>query len=232
MLRLEGLTVSYGAVQAVRGLDLTVETGELVALLGPNGAGKTSTIGAITGLVASRGRIVLDGGDITRLPTETRILRGLAAAPEGRHVFANLTVAENLRLGAATRRDPTGVRHDVERFTHLFPVLGERIGQPAGTLSGGEQQMLAIARALMSKPRMLLLDEPSLGLAPMIVSRIFDFIATLKADGLTVLVVEQNAAQALRVADRAYVMGTGKLRFSGTAAELAGSDLMSMYLGA
>ncbi|WP_158970665.1 ABC transporter ATP-binding protein [Chachezhania sediminis] len=232
MLQLEGLTVSYGAVQAVRGLDLSVAKGEFVALLGPNGAGKSSTIGAITGLVPSKGRVILDGKDITRLPTEARIVRGLTACPEGRHVFANLTVAENLRLGAATRSDKAGVAADIDRYCTLFPVLGERIAQAAGTLSGGEQQMLAISRALMSRPRMLLLDEPSLGLAPMIVARIFDFIGSLKADGLTVLVVEQNAAQALRFADRAYVLGTGQLRYSGTAAELAGSDLMSMYLGA
>lgn len=231
MLRLEGLCVTYGAVQAVRNLDLTVKAGEMVALLGPNGAGKSSTIGAVTGLVPSRGKVVLDGQDISQLPAEARVAKGMALSPEGRRVFANLTVGENLRLGAALRRDAGQVREDVERFLTLFPVLGARIDQAAGTLSGGEQQMLAIARALMSRPRLLLLDEPSLGLAPMIVAKIFDFIGGLKAEGLTILVVEQNAAQALRFADRAYVLGTGQVQFEGTAQELAQSDLMSLYIG-
>lgn len=231
MLRLEGLCVTYGAVQAVRNLDLTVKAGEMVALLGPNGAGKSSTIGAVTGVVPSRGKVVLDGQDISQLPAEARVAKGMALSPEGRRVFANLTVGENLRLGAALRRDAGQVRADVERFLTLFPVLGARIHQAAGTLSGGEQQMLAIARALMSRPRLLLLDEPSLGLAPMIVAKIFDFIGGLKAEGLTILVVEQNAAQALRFADRAYVLGTGQVQFEGTAQELAQSDLMSLYIG-
>ena len=231
MLSLEGLQVSYGAVQAVRSLDLTVGEGELVALLGPNGAGKSSTIGAITGLVPAKGRVWMAGEDVTALSTESRIAKGIAISPEGRRVFANLTVAENLRMGAALRRDPAGVKHDTERFLALFPVLGERFSQPAGTLSGGEQQMLAIARALMSRPRLLLLDEPSLGLAPLIVTRIFDFIGSLKAEGLTLLVVEQNAAQALRFADRVYVLGTGEIRFTGTPADLDGTDLMSLYVG-
>ncbi len=231
MLRLEGLTVSYGPVRAVQGLDLAVGAGELVALLGPNGAGKSSTIAAITGLVAAGGKVRLDGEDISRQPVEARMAKGIAVSPEGRKVFVNLSVAENLRLGAATRRDPAGVRADMERYLGLFPVLGERIDQPAGTLSGGEQQMLAIARAMMSRPRLLLLDEPSLGLAPMIVTRIFDFIGRLKAEGLTVLVVEQNAAQAMRFADRVCVLGAGQVSFAGRPAELAGSDLMSLYLG-
>jgi branched-chain amino acid transport system ATP-binding protein len=231
MLRLEKLQVSYGAVQAVRSLDLTVGEGELVALLGPNGAGKSSTIGAITGLVPARGRIELSGTDISTLATEARIARGIAISPEGRKVFANLTVGENLRMGAALRRDPAGVRQDTDRFLDLFPVLRERFAQPAGTLSGGEQQMLAIARALMSRPRLLLLDEPSLGLAPLIVARIFDFIGELKAGGLTLLVVEQNAAQAMRFADRVYILATGEVRFVGTPADLDGTDLMSVYVG-
>ena len=231
MLSLEKLQVSYGAVQAVRSLDLRVGEGELVALLGPNGAGKSSTIGAITGLVTARGRIELSGKDISTLSTEARIARGIAISPEGRKVFANLTVGENLRMGAALRRDPAGVRQDTDRFLDLFPVLRERFAQPAGTLSGGEQQMLAIARALMSRPRLLLLDEPSLGLAPLIVARIFDFIGELKASGLTLLVVEQNAAQAMRFADRVYILATGELRFVGTPADLEGTDLMSVYVG-
>jgi branched-chain amino acid transport system ATP-binding protein len=231
MLSLEKLQVSYGAVQAVRSLDLSVGEGELVALLGPNGAGKSSTIGAITGLVPARGRVVLAGADISMLSAEARIAKGIAISPEGRRVFANLTVGENLRMGAALRRDAGGVRDDTERFLTLFPVLRERFAQPAGTLSGGEQQMLAIARALMSRPRLLLLDEPSLGLAPLIVARIFDFIGELKASGLTLLVVEQNAAQAMRFADRVYVMATGEVRFEGTPADLEGTDLMSVYVG-
>jgi branched-chain amino acid transport system ATP-binding protein len=231
MLNLEKLQVSYGAVRAVRSLDLTVGEGELVALLGPNGAGKSSTIGAITGLVPAKGRVQLSGKDISALSTESRMARGIAISPEGRKVFANLTVGENLRMGAALRRDPAGVRQDTDRFLALFPVLHERFAQPAGTLSGGEQQMLAIARALMSRPRLLLLDEPSLGLAPLIVARIFDFIGELKATGLTLLVVEQNATQAMRFADRVYVLAAGEVRFVGAPADLEGTDLMSVYVG-
>ncbi len=230
LLRLEGLTVDYGPVRAVHGLDLTVAAGELVALLGPNGAGKSSTIGAITGLVPCSGKVIFDGADITRMAAEMRVERGIAVSPEGRRVFANLSVAENLRLGAATRRDAAAKRADMERYLDLFPVLAERIDQLAGTLSGGEQQMLAIARALMSRPQLLLLDEPSLGLAPMIVARIFDFIGRLKAEGMTVLLVEQNSVQAMRFADRVYVLATGQTSYAGPASELVGSDLMAMYL--
>ncbi len=230
LLRLEGLTVDYGPVRAVHGLDLTVAAGELVALLGPNGAGKSSTIGAITGLVPCSGKVIFDGADITRMAAEMRVERGIAVSPEGRRVFANLSVAENLRLGAATRRDAAAKRADMERYLDLFPVLAERIDQLAGTLSGGEQQMLAIARALMSRPKLLLLDEPSLGLAPMIVARIFDFIGRLKAEGMTVLLVEQNSVQAMRFADRVYVLATGQTSYAGPASELVGSDLMAMYL--
>ncbi|CCV07771.1 leucine/isoleucine/valine transporter subunit; ATP-binding component of ABC superfamily [Mesorhizobium metallidurans STM 2683] len=233
MLKVENLGVRYGAVAAVRDLSLSVGQGELVALLGPNGAGKSSTINALTGLVApSAGRIVLDGQDISRVRTEDRIRAGLTSTPEGRRIFANLTVGENLRLGAATRRDPKGVRQDMERFLALFPVLSERYAQAAGTLSGGEQQMLAIARSLMSRPKLLLLDEPSLGLAPKIVVRIFDFIGQLKAEGLTLLVVEQNARQALRFADRVYVMSSGVLRFDGPPSGLADEHgLLNLYIG-
>jgi len=231
VLILNDISVRYGAVHAVQGLNLTVGAGELVALLGPNGAGKSSTIGAITGLLPSSGRMVMDGQDISKLATEDRIRRGLAVSPEGRRVFSNLTVVENLRLAAATRRDRAGVRSDTERFLTLFPVLGDRFRQYAGTLSGGEQQMLAIARALMTRPRLLLLDEPSLGLAPMIVQRIFQVIGELKAEGMTTLLVEQNAAQALALADRAYVLGAGKLRFEGPAKTLASDTLISLYIG-
>jgi branched-chain amino acid transport system ATP-binding protein len=233
VLKVENLSVRYGAVAAVRDLSLSVGQGEFVALLGPNGAGKSSTINALTGLVTpAAGRIVFDGNDISRIRTEDRIRGGLTSTPEGRHIFANLTVGENLRLGAATRRDPAGVRQDMERFLALFPVLSERYSQAAGTLSGGEQQMLAISRSLMSRPKLLLLDEPSLGLAPKIVVQIFDFIGQLKADGLTLLVVEQNARQALRFADRVYVMSSGALRFDGSPSELAGENgLLNLYIG-
>ena len=232
MLTVEKLSVRYGAVAAVRELSLEIGQGELVALLGPNGAGKSSTINALTGLVTpTAGRIVFDGKDISRLRTEDRIRGGLTSTPEGRHIFANLTVGENLRLGAATRRDPKGVRADIDRFLALFPVLGERYAQAAGTLSGGEQQMLAISRSLMSRPK-LLLDEPSLGLAPRIVAQIFDFIGQLKAEGLTLLVVEQNATQALRFADRVYVVSSGALRYDGPPARLADEHgLLNLYLG-
>lgn len=233
MLTVENLSVRYGAVAAVRELSLTIGRGELVALLGPNGAGKSSTINALTGLVAATaGRMVFDGKDITRARTEDRIRAGLTSTPEGRHIFANLTVGENLRLGAATRRDPKGVRQDTERFLSLFPVLAERYAQAAGTLSGGEQQMLAISRSLMSRPKLLLLDEPSLGLAPRIVDQIFDFIGQLKNEGLTLLVVEQNATQALRFADRVYVVSSGSLRYDGPPAKLADEHgLLNLYLG-
>jgi branched-chain amino acid transport system ATP-binding protein len=233
VLTVENLSVRYGAVAAVRELSLTIGRGELVALLGPNGAGKSSTINALTGLVAATaGRMVFDGKDITRARTEDRIRAGLTSTPEGRHIFANLTVGENLRLGAATRRDPKGVRQDTERFLSLFPVLAERYAQAAGTLSGGEQQMLAISRSLMSRPKLLLLDEPSLGLAPRIVAQIFDFIGQLKNEGLTLLVVEQNATQALRFADRVYVVSSGSLRYDGPPAKLADEHgLLNLYLG-
>lgn len=233
MLTVENLSVRYGAVAAVRELSLSIEPGQLVALLGPNGAGKSSTINALTGLVAPMaGRIVFDGKDISRTRTEDRIRKGLTSTPEGRHIFANLTVGENLRLGAATRRDPKGVRADIDRFLALFPVLSERYAQAAGTLSGGEQQMLAISRSLMSRPKLLLLDEPSLGLAPRIVAQIFDFIGQLKAEGMTLLVVEQNATQALRFADRVYVVSSGALRYDGPPAKLADEHgLLNLYLG-
>jgi branched-chain amino acid transport system ATP-binding protein len=232
LLTVEKLNVRYGAVAAVRDLSLTVGRGELVALLGPNGAGKSSTINALTGLVPAAGRVTFDGRDLSRTRTEDRIRAGLTSTPEGRHIFANLTVAENLRLGAATRRDAHGVRQDIDRFLGLFPVLGERYGQAAGTLSGGEQQMLAIARSLMSRPRLLLLDEPSLGLAPKIVVQIFDFIGRLKQEGLTILVVEQNATQGLRFADRVYVMSSGALRYAGPPSGLAGENgLLDLYMG-
>jgi branched-chain amino acid transport system ATP-binding protein len=184
MLSVKRLSVHYGPIHALREASITVARGELVALLGPNGAGKTSLISGIAGLVRAAGQVEFEGKEIHRLPTEDRVRRGLSVTPEGRHVFANLTVAENLRLGAATRRDPDGVGRDIEKYLGLFPILRERSRQLAGTLSGGEQQMLAIARSMMSRPSLLMLDEPSLGLAPRIVAQMFDYISRLKQEGV------------------------------------------------
>ena len=234
MLEVRELEVRYGAVRAVRGASLVVGDGELVALLGANGAGKSSTLRAIAGaLRPAAGSIRLDGREVAGTSPERMVRLGAAMVPETRDVFADLTVAENLRLGAFTRSaDPAGVAADRERMLTLFPVLRERQDQPAGTLSGGEQQMLAIARAMMGRPRLLLLDEPSLGLAPTIVTRIFAMIGELRRAGLTILLVEQNAAQALAIADRAYVMRQGVIAASGPAAEIAAAtDLQRLYLG-
>ena len=234
MLEVRNLEVRYGAVRAVRDVSLTVGDGELVAVLGANGAGKSSTLMCIAGaLKPSAGSVRLAGEDATGARPEAMVRRGVATVPETRNVFPDLTVAENLRLGAYTRRgDPSGVAEDRSRMFAMFPRLAERESQPAGTLSGGEQQMLVIARALMSRPRVLLLDEPSLGLAPSIVDQIFDMVAELKRSGLTILLVEQNAAKALAVADRAYVMRLGLVAAHGTAAEIgAATDLNALYLG-
>jgi branched-chain amino acid transport system ATP-binding protein len=234
MLELSALEVRYGAIRAVRGVSLCVAEGELAVVLGANGAGKSSTLKAIAGaLRPTRGRIMLGGAEVPYGWPERMVRLGVAMVPETRDVFPDLTVAENLKLGAFTRRgDPSGVAEDLARVVELFPVLGERAGQPAGTLSGGEQQMLVIARALMSRPRLLLLDEPSLGLAPTVIERIFAMIAELKRTGLTILLVEQNAAHALAVADRAFVMRLGEVAASGPAAEIrAATDLKALYLG-
>ncbi len=232
MLSVKGLSVHYGAIRALREASISVARGELVALLGPNGAGKTSLISGIAGLVRAAGEVVFEGKEIQRLATEDRVRRGLSVTPEGRHVFANLTVAENLRLGAATRRDRDGVGQDIEKYLGLFPILRERNRQLAGTLSGGEQQMLAIARAMMSRPSLLMLDEPSLGLAPRIVAQMFDYVSRLKEEGVTLLVVEQNVMQALKHADRAYVISSGIIRHEGRAEELRGDPkLIESYLG-
>ncbi|MCV3735027.1 ABC transporter ATP-binding protein [Rhizobium sp. TRM96647] len=234
MLEITGLSINYGAIRAVRGVSFSVGKGELVSLLGANGAGKSSTIKCIAGaLKAAEGSILLEGRDITASSPEQVIRAGLATVPETRDVFPDLTVAENLMLGAYIhRRDQAGNRENLEKLHTLFPRLAERSTQPAGTLSGGEQQMLVIARALMARPRVLLLDEPSLGLAPAIVERIFEMIETLKKSGLTILLVEQNVNQALAVADRAYVMRLGAVVASGTAEEIRStSDLSAHYLG-
>ena len=234
LLSVTGLNVRYGAVDAVRGVDLSVGQGELVALLGANGAGKSSTLNAIVGLIpTASGRVDFLGRDITRLPTEMLVRKGITLSPEGRRVFASLTVAENLLLGAYVRADRSALSGTYAWVFELFPILRERRDQLAGTLSGGEQQMLAIGRALMIKPKLLLLDEPSLGLAPRIVEIIFELIATLHGQGITILLVEQNVAMSLDIIDRGYVMASGRIVAAGTAAELGSSHIVEQaYLGA
>lgn len=233
MLRLDNVHVSYGPIKAVRGVSLEVKEGEIVALLGPNGAGKTSLISSVVGLIPiASGAISFNGATISGQPTESIVTRGITLTPEGRRVFGELTVGENLRLGAACRRDKEGVAEDLERYLELFPILRTRYASRARMLSGGEQQMLAIARSLMSRPKLLMLDEPSLGLAPRIVDQIFDLLSELHKQGLTMLLVEQNASEALTLADSAYVVASGSLVFGGAAADLKSSgDVMEMYLG-
>jgi len=233
LLRLEQLQVSYGGIRAVKGIDIEVRQGELVCLIGANGAGKTTTLRAVTGLVrAAAGRVLYDGQDITGLRVPEIARRGLALVPEGRGVFAQLTIEENLAMGAYARNDRAGVAADVERAFGLFPRLKERRSQTAGTLSGGEQQMLAIARALMSRPRLLLLDEPSMGLAPLMVERIFEVVRTIAAEGVTLLLVEQNARLALETSHRGYVLEGGLVSISGEAKTLLGDPrIREAYLG-
>ncbi|MDX1528458.1 MAG: ABC transporter ATP-binding protein [Gammaproteobacteria bacterium] len=234
MLETANLEVRYGPIQAVKGVSLRVEEGEIVALLGANGAGKSSTLWAIAGaLAAASGTIWLNGEDVTALSPERMVRKGLSMVPETRDVFPDLTVMENLRLGAFTQRhNREQTAANLERMLTLFPILRQRSDQAAGTLSGGEQQMLVIARAMMSQPRILLLDEPSLGLAPRIVDQIFEMIGELRAAGLTILLVEQNAGKALEIADRVYVVRLGEVAASGTADEVATTyDLKALYLG-
>ena len=232
LLALEQLQVSYGGIRAVKGVDLRVEAGEMVCLIGANGAGKTTTLKAVTGLARSAGgRIIYDGAEITGLHSYQIARRGLALVPEGRGVFAQLTIEENLMMGAYARSDG-GVAADIERAFTLFPRLKERRRQTAGTLSGGEQQMLAIARALMSRPKLLLLDEPSMGLAPLMVEKIFDVVRTIAAEGVTLLLVEQNARLALEVSRRGYVLEGGVVTISGEASTLLGDPrIREAYLG-
>jgi branched-chain amino acid transport system ATP-binding protein len=218
MLELADVHVRYGNIRALQGVSFRVDQGELVALIGSNGAGKTTTLRTISGLLRpAQGTIAFEGTEITHASTDRIVSLGISQCPEGRHIFGSLSVADNLRLGAVSRTDASGVADDLEMVLGLFPILKERTGQPGGTLSGGEQQMLAIGRALMSRPRLLLLDEPSLGLAPIMVERIFATIAELKRQGRTILLVEQNVHQALDVADRAYVMETGRITLDGPA---------------
>ena len=228
MLKVENLRVFHGPIEAVHGISFLVKEGQCVSLLGPNGAGKTSTISAITGVAKSTGHISLANEDLTPLPVEFRIRRGIALSPEGRRVFANLSVEENLRLGGALQKHDQARR--ISEWYETFPILRERRDQAAGTLSGGEQQMLSIARALMSEPRILLLDEPSLGLAPKIVTQIFAMIRKLKERGMTLLLVEQNATQALRLSDYALLLNNGRIIAEGTTQTLGSNDALMAEL--
>jgi branched-chain amino acid transport system ATP-binding protein len=233
VLKIEGLACRYGKVAAVRDLSIVVGPGELVSLIGANGAGKTTTLKAISGLIRpAAGRITFRGEDITGAPAQRILGLGLAHCPEGRRVFPYMTVAENLEMGSYLRRDPPGIARDMARLLERFPVLGERRGQAAGTLSGGEQQMLAISRALMSRPRLILFDEPSLGLAPNIVERTLEVIREIRAEGVTVVMVEQNAFAALELSDRAYVLEQGRVTLSGPGAKLLDDPhVRAAYLG-
>jgi branched-chain amino acid transport system ATP-binding protein len=233
VLELADVHVRYGNIRALQGVSLRVETGELVALIGSNGAGKSTTLRTISGLLRpTQGSIAFEGADITSAPTDRIVALGISHCPEGRRIFGSLSVSDNLRLGAVSRSDAARVAADLDMVLELFPLLRERLGQAGGTLSGGEQQMLAIGRALMSRPRLLLLDEPSLGLAPLMVERIFATIAELKQQGRTILLVEQNVHQALDVADRAYVVETGRITLDGPAEVLRHDPKVEQsYLG-
>ncbi|MBQ1534485.1 MAG: ABC transporter ATP-binding protein [Erysipelotrichaceae bacterium] len=233
MLRVEGLKVNYGMIEAVKGIDFEVHDGEIVALIGANGAGKTTTMHTISGLLkASVGSISLDGKEVSKLPAHKIVELGIVQCPEGRRIFAQQTIEENLSLGAYVRKDRKEIEADMEKVFELFPILKERRKQPAGTLSGGEQQMLAMARALMAKPKIMLLDEPSMGLSPLLVKEIFYIIKDINRQGVTVLLVEQNAKMALGIANRAYVLESGKISLSGTGEELLNSDsVKKAYLG-
>ena len=232
ILKVENMNVYYGAIHAIKGISFHVDQGKVVTLIGANGAGKSTTLQTVSGLLRSRtGSIQFCGENISNVPSHKIVEKGLAQVPEGRRIFLQMSVEENLEMGAYTQRS-SGVDEDLEKVYAQFPRLKERRRQIAGTLSGGEQQMLAIGRALMSHPKLLMLDEPSMGLAPILVEQIFDIIRQLHAEGTTILLVEQNAQMALSVADRAYVMETGKITLSGTGAELAASDeVKKAYLG-
>ncbi len=233
LLHVQDLKVSYGGIEALKGISFHVDAGEIVTLIGANGAGKSTTLRTIAGLVpASAGSISYDGKAVTGMDTQKIVERGVVLVPEGRRVFANLTVLENLRIGAYLRKDEAGVAQDIEHVYSLFPRLKERHWQMAGTLSGGEQQMLAVGRALMAKPRLIMMDEPSLGLAPLIVQDIFDIIERINAEGVTVLLIEQNANAALRIAHRGYVLETGHITLTGTGMELLeNEEVKQAYLG-
>ena len=234
MLEVKDLNVFYGAIHAIKGISLTVGDGELVALIGANGAGKTTTLHTISGLIkASSGSITMDGTDLQKVPANQLISMGMAHVPEGRHIFAQMTVEENLMMGAYILKDKAKIQENIKMVYGHFPRLEERAKQLGGTLSGGEQQMLATGRALMTNPKILLMDEPSMGLSPILVKEIFSIIEELHKDGITILLVEQNAKMALGIADRAYVLETGSISMEGTAKELSEDDrVRKAYLGA
>lgn len=233
LLEVQGVETYYGRIRALNGITLSVDAGEIVALIGSNGAGKTTTLRTISGLVrAASGRILFDGKDLTHASPTTVVRLGISHAPEGRRLFARMSVSDNLQMGAYGRRDRPAIREDLERVYQLFPRIRERRGQIAGTLSGGEQQMVAVARALMARPRVLMLDEPSLGLAPMLIETIFQTVVEINAQGTAVLLVEQNANKALEIAHRGYVLETGSIVMEGPGRELlASEDVQKAYLG-
>ena len=233
MLEVKDLEVYYGMIQAIKGISFEVNQGEVIALIGANGAGKTTTLHTITGLLSpKKGSVVFEGTDITKVPAHKIVSMGMAHVPEGRRVFAELSVYENLKMGAYTRKDKNEIEESLANVYKRFPRLEERRNQMAGTLSGGEQQMLAMGRALMSKPKIILMDEPSMGLSPIFVNEIFDIIQAVSESGTTVLLVEQNAKKALSIADRAYVLETGKITMSGNASDLLNDEaVQKAYLG-
>ncbi|MFD7323539.1 ABC transporter ATP-binding protein [Streptomyces sp. NPDC059875] len=233
LLEVEDLRVAYGKIEAVKGISFSVEAGQVVSLIGTNGAGKTTTLRTLSGLIKpASGKITFDGQVLNGIPAHKVVSLGMAHSPEGRHIFPKLTIAENLQLGAFLRKDKDGIERDVQRAYDLFPILGERRKQAAGTLSGGEQQMLAMGRALMSQPKLLMLDEPSMGLSPIMMQKIMETIATLKAEGMTILLIEQNAQAALSLADYGYVLEVGTVKLSGTGQDLLHDDeVRKTYLG-
>ena len=233
MLEIKDIEVYYGMIQAIKGISFKVNEGEVIALIGANGAGKTTTLHTITGLLSpKKGSVIFEGKDITKVPAHKIVTMGMAHVPEGRRVFANMTVLQNLKMGAFTRSDKNEIESTIEMIYKRFPRLKERQNQTAGTLSGGEQQMLAMGRALMSQPKIILMDEPSMGLSPIFVNEIFDIIKSVSESGTTVLLVEQNAKKALSIANRAYVLETGKIVLSGDAKELMNNDqVKKAYLG-
>ena len=233
LLRLDSVEAGYGSLRILKGVSFEVCSGEIVTLIGSNGAGKTTVLNTICGVVpARRGTVTMDGFDITRLQPHEIVRRGVVHVPEGRKLFPDMSVAENLEMGAHLRRDRAAIREDMDKMYRLFPILGERRRAPAGALSGGEQQMCAIARGLMARPRIMMFDEPSLGLAPKLVEQIFEIIRQINAEGTTVLLVEQNAHMALQLAHRGYVIATGEITLSGSGSELLGNEMVKrLYLG-
>jgi len=232
LLKVDNLEVYYGSIHALKGVSFHIEKGEIISLIGANGAGKTTILRAISGIVPSQGTISIEGKSLGEVPSYKRVSLGIAQSPEGRGVFPNMSVLENLEMGAYSRNDKSEIAADMKRCLELFPRLKERLWQLAGTMSGGEQQMLAISRALMCKPKILLLDEPSLGLAPKIVAQIFEIIKKVNSEGVTILLVEQNAKQALKISHRAYVLETGKISMQGLGSELLNNDdVRRSYLG-